>query len=67
MHAHHTIIRALSDAHLADLVRSAERERAARRAVARARARQREREMRAFGGSLRLRDGRWVHLRHDSA
>jgi len=63
MRAHHAIIRALAEVHRADLVRAFERERAA----ARAHVRKREQVARLFGPSLRLRDGRWIHLRHDSA
>ena len=65
MRAHHATLRALSDERLTERARAAERERAAARAVAEVR--ERERAAAAFGDSLRLRDGRWVHLRHDSA
>jgi hypothetical protein len=63
MHAHPAIIQALISERVAELAREAERE----RAVTRARARERERETIALGDSLRLPDGSWIHLRHDSA
>jgi hypothetical protein len=61
MHLHPAVIQALYSERAAELAREAERERAA------ARARERVRETVALGGSLRLPDGSWVHLRHDSA
>ena len=61
MRAHPEIVRALARERIAEETRATERERAAACAVAR------ERAAVAVGDSLRLRDGRWVHLRHDSA
>jgi len=61
MHAHPAIIQALVSERVAELAREAGRERAAARAYAR------ERETIALGDSLRLPDGSWIHLRHDSA
>jgi|GEM_PF-3881755 len=63
MRANAAIMYALSKDRLADLTRAAERGRGAARAHERARAGATV----AYGSSLRLRDGRWVHLRHDSA
>jgi hypothetical protein len=54
---------ALSKERLAELARVAEREREAARAHERAS----QGAAVTHGSSLRLRDGRWVHLRHDSA
>ena len=63
MHAHPAIIQALVSERVAELVRGAGCEGAAARAYAP----QRERESIALGDSLRLPDGSWIHLRHDSA
>jgi len=56
-------MQALSKERFAELVRVGERDGGAARAHERAQARAAV----AHGSSLRLRDGRWVHLRHDSA
>jgi hypothetical protein len=57
------IMQALSKERFAELVRVAGRDRHAARVCRRVQARAAV----AHGSSLRLRDGRWVHLRHDSA
>jgi hypothetical protein len=63
MRLHPSAIIALSQQRLADLHRSAERERRA----ALAREHTPQPRARPVGSSLRLAGGRWVHLRHDSA
>ena len=57
------IVRALAGQRVADLIRASTRE----GEDARRRTRARRSAAVRYGTSLRLRDGRWVHLRHDSA